>query len=1054
MEAATVPVHDFTDADWNTRFLGNLYQDLSEHAKKKYALLQTPEFVEEFILGLTLDKAINEFGLDPEPPEACPEELNLPRGLRVIDPTCGSGHFLLGAFHHIFERWQAQAPGVDKWDLIHRTLYSVHGVDKNPFAVLIARFRLAIAAMKTGGVDKFSDAPEFIINIAVGDSLIHGRGGPNQDQGYMDISGAGELLEIDPVFTYDTEDVSDYIKTVDILGINSYHVVVGNPPYITVKDKIEKSNYRYYQSASGSYALSVPFTERFFQLAIRAGRDRRRSGYVGQITANSFMKREFGKKLIEEFFPTIRLTHVIDTSGAYIPGHGTPTVILIGRRVYRRDEPIRAVLGIRGEPSQPNDPAHGFVWRALVAQTSTPGSESTWFSVTDLPPGALTKHPWSLTGGGASALTSMLEAGQYTSVKERVRLIGRTAHTGSDEAYFAPPGAWQRRGVAEEHVVPLVEGEMVRDWFLDHSTEALFPYDSRLIATIKDAVTAQHLWMHRTALRERREPGGTHEEIGLTWYEWSRWHPERFGIHLGIAMAFVATHPHFSMERGGKVFKQSTPVIKLQDNASETEYIEMTGVLNSSTACFWLKQVSQPKGGSGIGRGIQDEAWENRHEFTSTKLKEFPLPFRFPTGIARNLDNLALEIATVTPSKLCLKGAPETNVLDKAHGQWASIRAKMIGLQEELDWEVYQLYGLLTEEEAADLVADPGSVPGVKLGERAFEIMLARKVSAGEAETQWFARHGSTPITKVPEHWPESYRRVVEKRIETIERRPQTIGLIERPEYKRRWATDPWEKKEKDALRDWLLDRCEAHELWFAPDHSGHEQPRMMTVGRLTDRLQDDVDFVSVARLYAGDDVALIDVLTEILDTGHVPFIPALRYKDSGLRKRAQWEETWRLQRQEDEDGERLDIKVPPKYTSADFVKNSYWRNRGKLDVPKERFISYPGASPDGDKTLLIGWAGWNHAEQAHALVTLIEERTTEDGWELERLMPLLAGLDEVLPWVKQWHSEVDPMTGLSPAVAYEGYLQQQVERYPGLSREELAQWRPPKKAAKKKAAK
>lgn len=60
--------------------------------------------------------------------------------------------------------------------------------------------------------------------------------------------------------------------------------------------------------------------------------------------------------------------------------------------------------------------------------------------------------------------------------------------------------------------------------------------------------------------------------------------------------------------------------------------------------------------------------------------------------------------------------------------------------------------------------------------------------------------------------------------------------------------------------------------------------------------------------------------------------------------------------------------------------------------------------------------------------------------------MPLLAGLDEVMPWVKQWYSEVDPETGLSPAVAYEGYLQQQVERYPGLSRDELAKWRPPKK--------
>lgn len=51
-------VHDFTDDEWDTRFRGDLYQDLSEAARKKYALLQTPEFVEEFLLDRTLDPVI------------------------------------------------------------------------------------------------------------------------------------------------------------------------------------------------------------------------------------------------------------------------------------------------------------------------------------------------------------------------------------------------------------------------------------------------------------------------------------------------------------------------------------------------------------------------------------------------------------------------------------------------------------------------------------------------------------------------------------------------------------------------------------------------------------------------------------------------------------------------------------------------------------------------------------------------------------------------------------------------------------------------------------
>ena len=78
------------------------------------------------------------------------------------------------------------------------------------------------------------------------------------------------------------------------------------------------------------------------------------------------MKREFGKKLIEAFFPRVDLTHVIDTSGAYIPGHGTPTVILFGRNHNPVGDEVRAVLGIRGEPSTPEEPALGKVWRSIV----------------------------------------------------------------------------------------------------------------------------------------------------------------------------------------------------------------------------------------------------------------------------------------------------------------------------------------------------------------------------------------------------------------------------------------------------------------------------------------------------------------------------------------------------------------------------------------------------------------------------------------------------------------------------------------------------------------
>lgn len=86
------------------------------------------------------------------------------------------------------------------------------------------------------------------------------------------------------------------------------------------------------------------------------------------------MKREFGKKLVEDFFPTIDLTHVIDTSVAHIPGHGTPTVILFGRMREPRNSVVRAVMGIKGELSTPADPAQAVVWNAIVRQIDQTGS--------------------------------------------------------------------------------------------------------------------------------------------------------------------------------------------------------------------------------------------------------------------------------------------------------------------------------------------------------------------------------------------------------------------------------------------------------------------------------------------------------------------------------------------------------------------------------------------------------------------------------------------------------------------------------------------------------
>ncbi|MDQ1293794.1 MAG: hypothetical protein QG608_1675, partial [Actinomycetota bacterium] len=182
---------------------------------------------------------------------------------------------------------------------------------------------------------------------------------------------------------------------------------------------------------------------------------------------------------------------------------------------------------------------------------------------------------------------------------------------------------------------------------------------------------------------------------------------------------------------------------------------------------------------------------------------------------------------------------------------------------------------------------------------------------------------------------------------------------------------------------------------------------------------------VSVLEVWSGrKDRSVTDQLIALLAEESVPFLAAYRLKDSGLRKRQAWEDTWEGQRREDAGQDVGVIPVPPKYTSADFRKPSWWRHRGKLDVPKERFISYPDAGRETDPTPLLGWAGWDHAQQALALATVINDRESE-GWPDDRLVPLVAGLAELQPWVRQWHDDTDPTYHLNLA----DYLDEELRR-------------------------
>jgi hypothetical protein len=1050
--------HDFTDPDWNTRFLGDLYQDLSEATRKRYALLQTPEFVEEFILDRTLTPAIREFGF---------------REARMIDPTCGSGHFLLGGFQGLVDEWNRQEPARNPRDIAQRALDAVAGVDLNPFAVAISRFRLLVAALKVSGVHRLSDAPDFKLNVAIGDSLLHGkRFGMTITEGMFE--GAEDYAGTGLAHVYSDEDLNEVQR---ILG-RQYHAVVGNPPYIVVKDSALNAAYRHrYASCHMKYSLGAPFTERFFDLAI-TGHGDRAAGFVGLITANSFMKREFGSKLIEQVLPRLDLTHVIDTSGAYIPGHGTPTVILFGRHRAPVGDSVRTVMAIKGEPNTPDDPTRGLVWSAIVGQIDRLGSESEFVSVSDSARAVFAKHPWSIGGGGAAELRDLLEetaTARLESVVERRRFtvavgdrlitretleLGPASFTGTDDAFIFTRATLDRWGVANELKREIVLGDSVRDWVITSNEHAFVPYDGsqKLVELDPDSAWYRRLWPNRSNIEGMVSFGDkTRKDLGDPWWSWYRWIGDRYLTPLSITFSEVATHNHFVLDRGGRVFKQTAPVIKLSVANNVDNHLGLLGLLNSSVACFWLKQVGHCKGNGGIGRGIAAEQWEKFFVHNATVVAAFPLIHNHPIDIATRLDTQGRQLLGMQPAALLSATEdgsaqlPTRADLDAAHANAAQIRRLMIAQQEELDWRCYGLYGLLPAGTDSSTFEYHALIE-VALGERAFEIVLARRLSRLAETTSWFERHGSTPVTQIPAHWPEDYRCVVQRRVDLIEN-DRSIGLIERPEYKRRWSSPSWESQEHAALRDWLLARLESQHNRTT---SANQPPHLSSTSRLTDSAQHDAGFMQIATLYAGrGDFDLGQLVSDLVVSEAVPFLPALRYSDSGLRKRGQWEATWALQRQEDSGENVGKIPVPPKYLSKDFQKVDFWHLRGGLDVPKERWISYPGCERGADTSLPIAWAGWSHLQQATALAGYYLEMKESEGWGAVRLEPLLAGLLELVPWLEQWHNEIDPAYGERMGTYYRSFVNEEA-RALGFTVDDLRAWRPtvnPAKRDRKKVA-
>lgn len=999
-----------SSAGFDSRFLGDLYQDLDAEVRKRYALLQTPVFVERYILDKTLTPALVEF--DPASLRA--------RGdtFRVLDPTCGSGHFLVGAFHRMAAYWEGQ--GLAKWEAADRALESVWGCDINPHAVDIARFRLLLEVRGRTGVNDLDRLAGLTLNLAVLDSLIPWE------------RAEGLFPGMDRLAKYATAE--ERKKNAAFLA-RAFHVVVGNPPYITPKDRKKREDYAIFwkDSCFMNYALSAPFAERIVTIGCEGA-------FSGQITANSFMKRQFGRPLVERVLPRWDLQGVVDTSGAYLPGHGTPTVILFARRRPSSRAGVWAILGKRGEPKRPPVAEHGLVWTAIANAAESPDDESPFLTVAVVDRDIFSRHPWSLGGGIASEVREAIEFAANDTLGDRVSLpVGFSCITGDDDLFADRADVWRRLSAPREMLRQFIEGVQVRDFHVEPGLTVLVPVEGvagEVVPEVALGGARARFWRAKGVLRTRTVSGSiSMDQAGKRWYDLRRLSREKFSTPRSIALAFVSTHNHFALDHGGKVFTRTAPVIKLPPSATLDEHLDLVGLLNSCALGFWMKQAFFCKGSSS-GEAIRSEDWEPFWEFDATKLQKAPLTPRDRApriALSASLDAAAQERAACFPSSILASTdwSPDdlTARLDAARRRYLDCTCRMVALQEELDWLTYGSFNLI---DPVETVA-PDTIEPLAPGHRPFEILFARADDDADPDEKsaWWARHGHDRVTEIPELYSPAHRARIQARMDRIEEDPR-LQLLEAPAYKRRWQTPDLAKAEKEAAESWLLNRLED---LFAPKS---EQPHHSAAGELAApkpyRLetvvaawQRDPRVVAVAGVWTGSGAAtdLTIVAEKLLRKSAIPDNPYRVYTPEGLRKLGEWKRVWALQDQEDAGVTLLvdprtneplrdpttgkttnNIPLPPKFDKSDFQAD-YFATRGKLNVPRERFIAFADLTPT-----LYGWNGWRDRERALAQVEAYTLAETDPEMPLpvptsadpRRCGPTL-GLWESLPDVKRWAS-------------------------------------------------
>lgn len=623
---------------------------------------------------------------------------------------------------------------------------------------------------------------------------------------------------------------------------SGFDILVGNPPFVTARNPVKRELYRerWPRVCHMKFLLVCPFFELSFGLL-------KPDGQLGFIVSNAFAKREFGKPLVEGFFPTVDLQKVVDCSGLLFPGHGTPTCLAFGaQRKPNEKLPILVAAILPGGGDLRTSPEESPLWYTLAANHDNPGFSSNQVVVADRERNNMARWPWNFDVGPEPTRRLLQESGSAVLRDFLATDIGFMFIIGRNDIFMLPPDVLRRHQITGALVRRIHPGEEIRDYTLRGQEFVIFPYRPgtlELVKFPKHSPERKYFAAFTQELSERPTFSGTFAEEGREPYEFHQLPIERAKNPNSIVFAEITTHGHFLFDPDGCAFNQKGPLLKLRPNASPQDHHLIAGLLNTSGALFWLKQLC-------FNKGAGEDEHRDRFEYAGGKVQQLPIPRPIAEGLggkahllAEQLTELSRgcwergrELPSLAMRKLFEKSGeayhawnaalpgyipphaqlqpPFASTADlgarfaRAEAHRDQLRAEMVARQEEMDWLVYSAYGLI-----------PADCPAARVGAEPAPLDQAqRPFRLWESAEGDFERAAKL----IPADWSKPRHQLWEARLAAI-RDNEHVRRIEQPVYKRRWD-EQWKVSNRwmagpvayaaefeEAFRWWLAEKAEWH---------------------------------------------------------------------------------------------------------------------------------------------------------------------------------------------------------------------------------------------------